>query len=282
MRNEFSINMFVFCLILLGCTQVKKEKGNSNDITRTQFESDNLENTNPNKQESDCSEQLTDCEFDSLRFMASMGKGVAEIHYKMSETVYFNSSELSDSLGKLFLNKGQLQLQFNKDTFPINWFLYPTEYRDGSVISLRTRKNAIQLKVEGLPDSLECWIEKKQRANGRPINQFIDWRTYLSHQTLWITEDQLRSNPFRTSPNDTADTIIFDFKYPVFELRDYENPWLLLSTLTYKSNGSKGSSDKMSEPIGWYKWYCADTVQLFIPSYYDLEYFYSPQYYSEE
>lgn len=269
-------------MIILGCTQGNDQENNSNDVFSTQFETDNLELTDSHRQESEGQERLPVCQFDSLRFNTSMGKGVAEIHYKMPETVYFNSSDLSDSVGKLFLDKHQLYIQFQTDTFPIDWFLYPTEYRDGSVISLQSRKNAIQLKAKGLPDGLECWIEHKQSVNGRHIIQFIDWRTYLSRQTLWITEDQLRKNPIRSSPNDKADTINFDFKYPVFELHDYENPWLLLSTLTYKSNGSKGSSDTMSEPIGWYKWYCRDTVQLFLPSFYDLEYFYSPQYNSEE
>lgn len=266
----------------MGCAQSKEQENNSDDVFTTQIEPDSLKLTAPHMLESAGNEQLPDCAFDSLRFMASMGKGVAEIHHNMAETAYYNGADLTDSLGKLFLDNRLLYIQFQKDTFPIDWFLYPTEYRAGSVISLHNQNNALQLKVKGLPDSLACWIEKKQIDEGRHMIQFVDWSTYLSRQTLWITEAQLRKNPIRSLPNNMADTITFDFTYPVFKLHEYKNPWLLLSTLTYKSTGRKGSSDTMSAPIGWYKWYCNDTVQLFIPSFYDLEYFYSPGYKAEE
>lgn len=277
---KYFIIIWLFCFATPGCTTHNAQENNSNDVSTNQFETDTLELTDTNKQVFPSRGQLPVCEFDSLSFVASMGKGVAEIHYTMLETTYYNSPHLSDSIGKLFQDKRQLYLQFNKDTLPIDWFLYPTEYREGSIIVLQTQKNAIQLKVNGLPDSLECWIEIKQSAKGKPFTQIVDWKTYLSHQTLWISKAQLSSNPMKLSPSDTADTVNFDYTYPIFQMHAYKTPWLLLSTLRYKSNGY--DADTMSEPLGWYKWYCDDTLQLGIPSFYDLEYFYSPTYEPEK
>lgn len=247
---------------------------NSENLKTESRKADSLEINEILKQNTRENPDSIFCQFDSLNFQDKLGKGLAEIHFQITEIPLHSSAIKTDSIGKLIQVKHSIWLILKKDTILVPWFLSPNEYRNGFVLVDKIQNQRVLLKVKGLQKGQECWIGTNQIIKGRKGVTYFDWATFISNQTLWITDQNLKKNPIRSKPNDSSKTVNLDFKYPIFHTHEYKHPWIQVSTLLYKSDLSKGSSDTLSEPIGWYKWYCEDTIQVYFPTFYDFETFY--------
>lgn len=203
-----------------------------------------------------------------------MGIGVASISFKVENIPVFSAANRNDSRGFLHLKWHALTLHLGNDSINVKWFFHPTEYRNGSVIALESKGDFIRIKINAI--GKEFWIESPMPKCFQLHTQFIPWTTYLNYNTLWITKSVLQQNPIRETPNDTADTIGFEYKYSIFQIHEIKHPWILVSTLLEKSDMEK-TSDVMSPPLGWIKWYCKDTMQIRFPDTYELEAFYLDQ-----